>query len=69
MLNLRSHPGREERILVRHICDWLVPARDLLTDRGMMGADVIDLKGFRAMIEAAAFDGPQEVEIFSAQNW
>ena len=26
-----------------HICDWLVPTRDLLNDRGMMGDGVIDL--------------------------
>ncbi|MNL83725.1 hypothetical protein D3C87_2114530 [compost metagenome] len=31
----------------------------------MMGDGVIDLKAFRAMIEAAGFSGPQEVEIFS----
>ena len=31
------------RILAYHICDWLVPTRDLLLDRGMMGDGVIDL--------------------------
>jgi sugar phosphate isomerase/epimerase len=46
-----------------------VPTRDLLTDRGMMGDGVIDLKGIRRMVEAAGFFGPQEVEIFSAGNW
>ena len=43
------------RIYAHHICDWLVPTRDLLLDRGM--------------IEAAGYFGPQEVEIFSAENW
>jgi sugar phosphate isomerase/epimerase len=57
------------RILAHHICDWLVPTNDLLLDRGMMGDGVIDLKGIRAMIEAAGYDGPQEVEIFSRDNW
>ena len=57
------------RILAHHICDWLVPTRDLLLDRGMMGDGVIDLQGFRRMIEAAGYFGPQEVEIFSAENW
>ena len=57
------------RILAHHICDWLVPTRDFLTDRGMMGDGVIDLKAIRRMVEAAGFDGPQEVEIFSAENW
>ena len=64
-----ARAGRERRILAHHICDWLVPTRDLLSDRGMMGDGVVDLKQFRADIEAAGFHGPQEVEIFSALNW
>lgn len=58
-----------KRIIAHHICDWLVPTRDLLTDRGMMGDGVVDLPGLRRMIEAAGFTGHQEVEIFSAENW
>ena len=58
-----------ERILAYHICDWLVPTRDLLLDRGMMGDGVIDLRAIRAWIEAAGYHGPQEVEIFSADDW
>jgi sugar phosphate isomerase/epimerase len=64
-----ARAGREGRILAHHICDWLVPTTDLLLDRGMMGDGVIDLRGIRRWIEAAGFDGPQEVEIFSAGNW
>jgi sugar phosphate isomerase/epimerase len=58
-----------KRILAYHVCDWLVPTRDLLVDRGMMGDGVIDLPGIRRMIEAAGYRGTQEVEIFSAENW
>src|SRR2546423_716214 len=57
------------RILAHHICDWLVPTKDMLLDRGMMGDGVIDLKRIRRMVEAAGFTGYQEVEIFSAENW
>ncbi|WP_158802606.1 MULTISPECIES: sugar phosphate isomerase/epimerase [unclassified Acidisoma] len=64
-----ARAGRDGRILAHHICDWLVPTRDLLLDRGMMGDGVIDLKAIRAEIEAAGFHGPQEVEIFSAEDW
>jgi sugar phosphate isomerase/epimerase len=64
-----ARAGNMGRILAHHICDWLVPTNDLLLDRGMMGDGVIDLKGIRAMIEAAGYDGPQEVEIFSRDNW
>jgi sugar phosphate isomerase/epimerase len=58
-----------KRIRAHHICDWLVPTRDLLNDRGMMGDGVIDFRRIRNWIEAAGFVGPQEVEIFSAENW
>src|SRR5690348_2307299 len=58
-----------QRIIAHHICDWLVPTRHLLTDRGMMGDGVIDLAGIRAMVEAAGYHGIQEVEIFSDDWW
>ena len=58
-----------KRILTYHVCDWLVPTRDLLLDRGMPGDGAIDLKGIRAMVEAAGYDGLIDVEIFSAENW
>jgi sugar phosphate isomerase/epimerase len=64
-----ARAGRMGRILAHHICDWLVPTTDLLLDRGMMGDGVIDLRAIRAMIEAAGYSGPQEVEIFSRDNW
>src|SRR5690606_26603546 len=32
-----ARAGRDKRILADHICDWLVPPKDLLLDRGMMG--------------------------------
>ena len=57
------------RILAHHICDWLVPTKDLLLDRGMMGDGVVDLAGIRATIERAGFRGHQEVEIFSRDDW
>lgn len=59
----------KERILAFHLCDWLVPTRDLLLDRGMMGDGVIDLRGLRAAVEAEGFTGLNEVEIFSELNW
>jgi sugar phosphate isomerase/epimerase len=64
-----ARAGRNGQILAHHICDWLVPTRDLLLDRGMMGDGVIDLRQLRRDIEQAGFHGPQEVEIFSSENW
>ncbi len=64
-----ARAGRMKRIFAHHICDWLVPTRDMLLDRGMMGDGVIDLPSIRKMVEDAGFYGPQEVEIFSQDNW
>ncbi len=58
-----------KRIISHHICDWLVPTRHMLNDRGMMGDGVIDFKAIRRMIEAAGYTGIQEVEIFSEDWW
>jgi sugar phosphate isomerase/epimerase len=35
----------------------------------MMGDGVIDLRRIRALIEAAGYTGPQEVEILSTDWW
>jgi sugar phosphate isomerase/epimerase len=57
------------RIVAHHICDWLVPTRHMLTDRGMMGDGVIDFRAIRRMLAAAGYRGIQEVEIFSDHWW
>ena len=59
----------KKRLLAYHICDWLVPTRDLLNDRGMMGDGVIDLPRIRSCVAAAGYAGFQEVEIFSELDW
>jgi sugar phosphate isomerase/epimerase len=59
----------KKRTLAYHICDWLVPTRDLLNDRGMMGDGVIDLPAIRGMVERTGYTGFQEVEIFSKLDW
>ena len=64
-----ARAGAAGQILAHHICDWLVPTRDPLNDRGMMGDGVIELRRIRGWFEAAGFHGPQEVEIFSAEDW
>ncbi|MFG0255425.1 MAG: sugar phosphate isomerase/epimerase family protein [Rhodopirellula sp. JB053] len=61
--------GLLDALFAFHICDWRVPTRDLLTDRGLMGDGCIDLRGIRQMVEAAGFSGWNEVEIFSEEHW
>lgn len=59
----------QDRLLAFHVCDWLTPTTDLLTDRGMMGDGVIDIRQARGWVEAQGFAGYSEVEIFSSTNW
>jgi len=64
-----ARAGRGGRLFAYHICDWLVPTRDLLNDRGMMGDGVIDLPRIRSRVEGAGYAGFHEVEIFSELDW
>jgi sugar phosphate isomerase/epimerase len=59
----------KDRLLAFHVCDWLVPTKDILNDRGMMGDGVIDIKSLRAAVEAEGFAGYSEIEIFSTDWW
>jgi sugar phosphate isomerase/epimerase len=63
-----ARAGRD-RLLAYHVCDWLVPTRDLVNDRGMMGDGIIELKRIRTLIEGVGYAGPAEVEIFSETWW
>jgi sugar phosphate isomerase/epimerase len=59
----------QDRLLAFHVCDWMVPTRDILNDRGMMGDGVIDIKSVRSAVEAQGFAGYSEIEIFSNDWW
>jgi sugar phosphate isomerase/epimerase len=61
--------GEKNRLFAFHICDWMTPTADLLNDRGLMGEGCIDIPGIRAMVEAAGFNGFNEVEVFSDRWW
>jgi sugar phosphate isomerase/epimerase len=52
-----------------HVSDWLVPARDVLMNRGMMGDGVIELCRIREAVERTGYVGPIEVEIFNEAVW
>ena len=59
----------KDRLLAFHVCDWLVPMKDMLLDRGMMGDGVIDIPAYRRTVEAQGYDGFIEVEILSNDWW
>jgi sugar phosphate isomerase/epimerase len=50
--------GRE-RLLAYHACDWLVPTRDLLNDRGMMGDGIVELRKIRGWIRSRGLRRPR----------
>jgi sugar phosphate isomerase/epimerase len=58
-----------DRIVGYHVNDWLAATRDTVWERGMMGDGIIDLPAFSALIEAAGYDGPIEVEILNPAIW
>ena len=57
------------RLLGFHVNDWLVPATNVLMNRGMMGDGVIELRRIRAAVDRTGYDGPIEVEIFNEAVW
>ncbi len=63
-----ARAGRE-RVLAYHVSDWLVPTKDMLNDRGMMGDGVIELRRIRCAVEDAGFNGFIEAEVFSDYWW
>jgi sugar phosphate isomerase/epimerase len=63
-----ARAGRD-RLLAFHVCDWLVPTKDILNDRGMMGDGVIDIRSVRGAVEAQGYAGYSEIEIFSNDWW
>lgn len=64
-----ARAGKSRRIFGFHVCDWLLPTKEVLNDRGMMGDGVIDVPQIRAMVEKTGYAGPVEVEIFSSHDW
>ncbi|NDV61709.1 sugar phosphate isomerase/epimerase [Puniceicoccales bacterium CK1056] len=61
--------GKKGNLSAFHVCDWRTPTEDLLLDRGLMGEGCIDIPTIRGWVEAAGFDGFNEVEIFSKRRW
>jgi sugar phosphate isomerase/epimerase len=64
-----ARAGRDHRLIAYHVCDWLVPTKDMLNDRGMMGDGVVDLRRIRQAVEDAGYTGLIEAEIFSDHWW
>lgn len=61
--------GKTNRLSAFHVCDWKTPTTDLLNDRGLMGEGCIPIREIKQWVNAAGFNGFNEVEIFSHHYW
>lgn len=61
--------GKAGNLAAFHICDWKVPTAHMLLDRGLMGDGCIPVRQIRSWVEAAGFNGFNEIEIFSELYW
>ncbi|AXK33281.1 sugar phosphate isomerase/epimerase [Streptomyces armeniacus] len=58
------------RIAVFQVADWITPLpAGVLLGRGQLGDGAVDLRGFRALVDAAGYAGPVEVELFNEALW
>ncbi len=61
--------GQHGRLFAFHVCDWRTPTLDLLNDRGLMGEGCIDIRRIKTWMQAAGWQGFDEVEVFSTRWW
>ncbi|MBQ0983561.1 sugar phosphate isomerase/epimerase [Streptomyces sp. F63] len=67
---LIDRAGASGRIAAFQLADWVTPLPEgALLGRGQLGDGCVDLRGFRARVDAAGYGGPVEVEIFNPALW
>ncbi|GAB2610078.1 sugar phosphate isomerase/epimerase family protein [Pseudactinotalea suaedae] len=65
-----ARAGREGRLALYQVCDWLLPlAADPLLSRGFMGDGYIDFPTITRWVTEAGYTGAVEVEIFNQEIW
>jgi sugar phosphate isomerase/epimerase len=64
-----ARAGRQRWLAAFHVCDWRTPTTDLLEDRGLPGEGCVPVRSIRGWMEAAGFDGFNEMEVFSKTRW
>lgn len=65
-----ARAGREHRIALFQVADWVTPLPEgVLTGRGLLGDGCVELRRFRAAVDAAGYAGPIEAEIFNDELW
>ncbi|MFF2525672.1 sugar phosphate isomerase/epimerase family protein [Streptomyces liangshanensis] len=59
-----------DRVFSFQLADWTTPLpAGVLNGRGQLGDGAVDLRAWRARVDAAGYDGPVEVELFNDELW
>ncbi|MFS8197289.1 sugar phosphate isomerase/epimerase family protein [Streptomyces sp. CWNU-52B] len=65
-----ARAGAGGRIHTFQLADWTTPLPEgVLNGRGQLGDGAIDLREWKAYVEAAGYTGPIEVELFNEGLW
>lgn len=65
-----ARAGAGGRLHAFQLADWITPLPEgVLNGRGQLGEGSIDLRSWRAVVEAAGYGGPIEVELFNDTLW
>ncbi|KES05812.1 sugar phosphate isomerase [Streptomyces toyocaensis] len=65
-----ARAGAQGRIHTFQLADWTTPLPEgVLNGRGQIGDGAIDLREWKAHVEAAGYTGPIEVELFNDALW
>lgn len=65
-----ARAGAGGRIHAFQLADWTTPLPEgVLDGRGQLGDGSVDLRAWRALVEAAGYTGPVEVELFNRRLW
>jgi sugar phosphate isomerase/epimerase len=65
-----ARAGASGRIHTFQLADWITPLpQGALTGRGQLGDGAIDMREWKAYVEAAGYTGPIEVELFNDELW
>lgn len=59
-----------DRVFSFQLADWTTPLpAGVLNGRGQLGDGSVDLRAWRARVDAAGYEGPIEVELFNDELW
>ncbi|MFD9189032.1 sugar phosphate isomerase/epimerase family protein [Streptomyces phaeochromogenes] len=65
-----ARAGAGDRIHTFQLADWTTPLPEgVLNGRGQIGDGAIDMREWKAYVEAAGYSGPIEVELFNDGLW